>query len=202
MAFAVAVQQQSVSPEFLPFGKGGYQELPFGRRISRFIIPAKAQGCPGKFRKPIFAEVSTKFYINTPLARACPGHPRLEIVANLEGKTWVPTDQVRGLKAHGPSPATGILFGCTGPHSDNRIPFPGQPCAKAGIHGFPLLVAASRVAGEEQMLRAFSAGLVARSVAPIVSVGRTRGRSRLPDFCGAHSSFRGDCEHAISSSPG
>ena len=54
----------------------------------------------------------------------------------------MPTDQVRGLKAHGPSPAKGIL-GCVWIVGDNGFSQPdscGTSPAKAKLFGrFPLL---------------------------------------------------------------
>jgi len=75
----------------------------------------------------------TNFCIPKPLARARPGHPRLGAATISPPKTWMPTDLVRGLKAHGQSPATGILSGCTGSWARNSLGFPGQPCRGRGI---------------------------------------------------------------------
>jgi hypothetical protein len=69
-----------------------------------------------------------EFYLQIPLARARPGHPRLDATAISVKKTWVA----------GPSPATGILSGCTGSWPHNPFRFPGQPWAKAGIQSLPL----------------------------------------------------------------
>ncbi len=67
----------------------------------------------------------SEFYLQKPLARARPGHPRLDATAMSAKKTWVA----------GPSPATGIRWGCTGSWPHNPFRFPGQPCAFAGMTG-------------------------------------------------------------------
>src|SRR6266702_6321762 len=94
-----------------------------GTGIAGLRIPAFAQGCPGKVEELFVRAFCSEFYLQKPLARARPGHPRLDATAISVKKTWVA----------GPSPAKGIRSGCTGSWPHNPFPFPGQPCAFAGM---------------------------------------------------------------------
>src|SRR5882724_2210565 len=85
-------------------------------------LPRARQGCPGKTQGQFGRAFCPESCCQTPLARARPGHPRLEAATISGPKTWVA----------GPSPATGILFGCTGSCPYNRVQFPGQPCVRGG----------------------------------------------------------------------
>jgi hypothetical protein len=92
----------------------------------KLVIPAKAQGCPGKFQGCRFVALASPLQQKNPLARACPGHPRL-CRSKLRGgrrRGWPGQARPRG------------IYGCYENPQHNRFPFPGQPCAEAGVTGW------------------------------------------------------------------
>src|SRR6266513_1522104 len=84
-------------------------------------VPAGA----GLSGENLAAPKGKKFVRQFRLGRARPGHPRLEAATTAAPKTWMA----------GPSPATGILSGCTGSWPRNRLPIPRTDLRGYGGYG-------------------------------------------------------------------